>query len=163
MKSLMNNELISFTTRPIRKKDGEVDGKDYYFISVEEYNKMFDQGKLAEYTEYGGNYYGLTLDELESKLSRGHAFVIVDYVGVQQLKKIYNNCVSIILHTTKKDAIKQMKDRGDSLDLTMKRMSTYDEEIANKQYYDYAVINRYGEFDNTKKIVESIISVETGL
>lgn len=161
MKSLMDNELISFTTRP--KREGEVEGKDYYFISEEEYKKMLENDELVECTYYSGNYYGLTKEELENKLALGHAFVIVDYIGATQLLDLYDNCVTIMLHTSKEDAVQQMKDRGDSIESIRQRMLTYHNEIENKQYYDYVVINRYGHFNKTREIVKTIIEMETAI
>ena len=131
MKNIMENELISFTTRPKRK--GEVEGKDYHFITKEEYNHMLNNNELVEYVQYANNYYGLSKKEIENKLAKDHAFVIVSYEGAKQLKKVYDNCVTIILHTSKEDAVRQMLERGDSLDSINQRMLTYNIEIANKQ------------------------------
>lgn len=158
MKELMSNELISFTTRP--KREGEIDGQDYHFITREEYNNMYNNGELAEWTKYDGNYYGLSANEIKEKMSKGHGFVIVDRNGAEQMLKAYDNCVTIILHTSKEDAVKQMLDRGDKMESINKRMLTYNKEISNKQHYDYAVLNRYGEFEKTKYIVGTIISKE---
>ncbi len=158
MKSLMENELISFTTRPKRK--GEVDGKDYHFITEKEYSTMYNNKELAEYTYYDGNRYGLTKEELDNKLSKNHAFVIVDVNGMEQLKKYYDNCTTIMLHTTKEDAMKQMLNRGDSAKDIETRLKTYQRELQNKQFYDYVVLNRHGKFDTTKRVLECILTEE---
>lgn len=155
----MDNELISVTTRSMRQ--GEVEGSDYHFITNEEYIELFFNDDLIEYTEYSGNYYGLTKDELNNKLSKGNAFVIVDRNGAQQLLDSYDNCVTIILHTTKEDAVRQMKDRGDSDESIEQRMITYKQEIKNKDHYDYAVVNRYGEFEKARSIIKEIVELES--
>ena len=157
MRSLMSNELISFTTREKRK--GEVNGVDYHFIN-DQHNTLVYRNKLIEKTFYGGNYYGLTKDEVDSKLKLGHAFAIVDCNGMQQLKKYYDNCVTIMLHTTKEHAMLQMLKRGDSAHSIESRLSTFNEELSNKQFYDYCVFNKHGKFEQTRFILNSILQVE---
>lgn len=159
MRNVMSNEIISVTTR--QKRECEKDGKDYYFISKSKYNELLESRQFVEYTEYSGNYYGLTRIELFNKLKRGHAYVIVDYNGVKQLQREYGNCVTIFLHTPKEQAIQQMLIRGDSDNSIETRISTYEKEIANKKYYDYVVLNRYNEFNKTRDIVRAIVDMET--
>jgi guanylate kinase len=158
MRSLMNNEIISFTTRP--KRPHEVDGKDYIFITKEQYHDMFNKGELAEWTEYGGNYYGLTKQEIDSKLQKDHAYCIVDAHGMQQLKKLYPNTVTIFIYTSKEDAEKQMRQRGESESTIQLRLSTYEKEMLNRHLYDYVVRNNHGRLEDTIEIVRNIILAE---
>ena len=73
--------MASTTTRPQRA--GEINGKDYYFITHEESKRMEEAGEFAELAHYGGNRYGVTKKEFHEKLSTGMAFLIVQPVGME--------------------------------------------------------------------------------
>ena len=159
MRSVMTNEIISFTTRG--KRTGEQEGKDYKYITIDDFNNMKDKGKLIEFVNYNGNYYGIDSEELNYKLSKGDAFCIVDYHGMEQLKNIYNNCCTIFLYNTStSQAAKQMKIRGDKDDAIISRLKTYSDELANRKHYDYVIRNNAGKLENTIEIVKNIIQAE---
>lgn len=149
-----DREVVSVTTRPMR--DGEVNGKDYHFITSDDFFKLLNQEKLAEKTTYYASaYYGATKEEIENKLSLGNAFIVVDYHGYQQLKDIYGNrVVSIFMYTDKDEAEKRMKLRGDKNDSVEVRLSTYEAELINKNYCDYVIKNI--DFDHTVQILKNI-------
>ena len=65
---------LSMTTRKMRP--GEVDGKDYYFVSKEEFEKKIEEGKLLEHAEFVGNYYGTPLDKVNEQLDNGNEVVL---------------------------------------------------------------------------------------
>jgi guanylate kinase len=155
MRSVMNNELVSFTTRTKREK--EVEGIDYIFISELEFEKLLNTNGLIENTNYGGNYYGLTREELNSKLALGDVFFICDVVGMKQIKKIYPNTVSIFIYSSKEDCESNMRDRGDTEQNIHKRLSTYETEIENLVLYDHVVTNARGFLEDTINDVKDII------
>ena|SRR5206468_4638902 len=156
MRELMDNEILSFTTREKRKT--ETDGIDYQFISFSDFVELKDNGRLIEETNYYGNWYGITTAELSNKIRNGNAFAIVDFNGMKQLKAIYPDTVSIFIKASQEDAIRNMIDRGDSFENIKKRLVAFDEELLNRIDYDYVVTNRYGYFDETINIVHSIIA-----
>lgn len=161
MKKVMDNELISYSTRPMRQ--GETQGDPYYFITNEQFDEMYNKGEFAEYSDYVGHgyRYAISYNELKTKLSRGDAYVISDYNGLRQFKAIYPNCVSIFIYVKKEDAERQMRLRGDSEENIAKRLSTYEEEISFMYKYDHVVINRHGEMKKTiqklKRIIEGLV------
>lgn len=159
MRNLMESEIVSFTTR--EKREGESNGKDYIFISKEEYFDLLDANKLIEWTEYGGNYYGITKQELEDKLEKDHSFAIVDSYGMEQLLSLHPKCVSVFIYTSIESAREQMMDRGDRIENIENRMSTYEKEMKNKKLYDYVIRNNHRQLDRTIAIVENIIKSET--
>lgn len=76
---------ISCTTRAMRP--GEIDGRDYFFISVADFNKKRGQGSFAEWAEVHGNFYGTPLEAVQEELSNGHDLLFdVDIQGASQLK-----------------------------------------------------------------------------
>lgn len=157
MRNIMENELGSFTTR--KKRDGEVDGYDYNFISEEVYFKMKEKGELAEYTTYDGNHYGITRNEVESKLKLGDAYAVVDVEGMKQLTEYYKgSIVKIYIYTDHDVAYRNMKRRGDSVELVLKRLKTYNTELKDSKKYDYVIKNLEGRFEDTVNIFKTIVN-----
>lgn len=166
MRSLMSNELLSFTTRPMRTE--EIDGKDYEFISQNQFDAMYNSGKLVEYTTYIGNgySYGLTRKELLSKIIKGDAFFVCDSVGAKMIEDICSEyysdikIVKIFFYDDKISLGKNMRHRGDSIDTINGRLKTYDSEAQTMVGYDYVVKNKRLHLDKTLKVVRKIIAVE---
>jgi guanylate kinase len=158
MRQCMTNEVGSITSRTTR--EGEVQGVDYLFVSKEEFKELIAFDELAEWTEYAGNYYGTTKDELQSKLENGHAYVICDNHGFKQFADVYDNVVSIFLYADEDDCVDNMFDRGDSTEKVNGRISTYDKEMANKGQYDYVVKNIRGYAHATIGVINNIIHAE---
>lgn len=85
LKQVGYEAVISTTTRPIR--DGEIDGKNYYYVTREEFNDMQENGELVENIEFNGNYYGVSVTEIERVFSTGKPIVlVVEPVGLKQIK-----------------------------------------------------------------------------
>jgi guanylate kinase len=153
----MDNEIVSFTTREPRQ--GEVEGVDYQFISQEKFDELYNSNGLAEHTTYYGSAsYGITMEELTSKLAKGDAFVIVDVVGKRQLEELWDNTTSIfVFQPYPKIAIKRMELRGDSKEAIKKRLVTYEEEIANFPEYDVLLYN-VGQIESAISGFEKLVS-----
>lgn len=148
MRSIMDNEVVSFTTRSPR--EGEIDGKDYHFISESEFDYLLSTNGLAEYTEYfGGAKYGIVMSELQSKLGKGDAFVVVDYIGKQQLEAIHPSTTSIFIFTTPEEARIRMEKRGDSQESINKRLASFGKELLNVNSYDFCIYNQDGKMSRT--------------
>lgn len=158
MKSIMDNEIVSFTTRKPRAK--EIDGKDYIFISKETFEELLHINGLIEYVEYDGNYYGITKGELDEKLNKGNVFWIAEYHGMKQMKSLYNNCVTIFFFAEKYDCEERMRMRGDSESNIQKRLANYDDEILNMCHYDHVVNTSTNSKEETIEIVKDIINGE---
>ncbi|MDD4036143.1 MAG: AAA family ATPase [Bacilli bacterium] len=108
-------EAVSYTTRSIR--EGEVNGKDYWFVSKEEMSKLNQLGKLIEYVIYDDNYYGLGIDSFD--YSRDNA-VIVEPGGARMLKGALSdkfNIKMIQLDAPDEVIIERSRKRGDNPEL----------------------------------------------
>lgn len=161
MKSVMKNEVGSCTSREMRK--GEINGREYSFFTREDMQWMVDKKELAEYTEYDGNLYGTTNQELKDRLDNNHAYVICDNHGFKQFKECHDRVVSIFLYSDKEDCFDNMRfGRGDSFEKALSRIATYDEEVSNKGQYDYVVKNLRGRSLHTIAILKQIVDSETG-
>jgi guanylate kinase len=135
---------ISVTTRPIRP--GEKDGKDYYFVSLEEFKKKIDQKQLLEWEEvYPDIYYGTPISEIESA-SRQQKIIIlsIDVNGAIELKKRFKESVlTIFLDIPDIDTLKaRLRNRNtESSDELIKRLARVEYELQLKNQFDRVVMN----------------------
>ena len=151
------DECISHTTR--EKRDGEIEGKTYYYLSRERFEAMYANGEFAEKVEYDGNLYGISKKEIERVMGKGkHVFIIVEYNGYLQIKEQYPEAIGIFLYMSKEDCMANMLLRGDTLEKAQKRIATYDEEMVNREHFDYVVKNVRGKMVSTNYILNGIIS-----
>jgi guanylate kinase len=134
---------VSLTTRP--KSDAEVDGKDYWFISEQEFQERIDKGLLLEHAEVFGHLYGTPKDKVEEALEAGKDVILeIDVHGARQVQAIFPDAIMIfILPPTEKDLVKRMDNRGrEAADAAELRLSGASDEIAAAwQYYKHMVIN----------------------
>ncbi len=134
---------ISVTTRP--KSEAEVDGRDYWFISEQEFQERINKGLLLEHAEVFGHLYGTPKDEVEEAVRAGKTVILeIDVQGAKQARVIFPDAVMIfILPPTEKDLVERMDNRGrEAADVAEKRLSGASNEIAAAwQYYKHMVIN----------------------
>ena len=103
---------VSVTTRP--KAKTEVDGREYWFISKEQFQQRIDKGLLLEYAEVFGNLYGTPKDEVEQALKAGKTVILeIDAQGAKKVKTIYPDAVMIfIVPPTQRDLAERISSRG---------------------------------------------------
>ena len=150
---------ISCTTRPKRK--GEINKKDYIFISEKDFQKKIKNGDFLEYASVFGNRYG-TLRQTVNRFFNKKRDVLfdIDWQGYQQLKQSGMEVVGIfVLPPNKKELIRRLKNRGrDTTEEMKKRMSLAQNEISHFPEYDYVVVNNDLESCVTK--IQNIIIAE---
>ncbi|MFT5451172.1 MAG: guanylate kinase [Enterobacterales bacterium] len=147
---------ISSTTRLIRK--GEVNNVDYHFVSIEEFNRLIEQGDFLEHAEVFGNFYGTSKNRLNEALIQGNDLVLeIDWQGAQQIRERLPEAISIfILPPSRDELANRLTGRGqDNADIIEKRMSSAIEEISHYNEYDFLIIN--DDFDIALSDLESII------
>ncbi|MFD0049250.1 guanylate kinase [Actinomycetes bacterium NPDC127524] len=133
---------ISMTTRLPR--EGEVDGIDYFFKTREEFEALLDQGKLLEYAEFVGNYYGTPVDYVRETLDAGKdVFLEIEVQGARQVREKFPEGLFIFLAPPSLSELKnRIVTRGtESDDLIHRRMTAAKEEIELMDLYDYVVEN----------------------
>lgn len=155
IRQVMDNEVVSFTTR--NRREGEIDGVDYIYTTLDEIDRLESEGLIVERVLYAGNSYGISKVELDSKLSKGDAFVVVDFHGYQQMLEIYDQVVSVFFEIDVNDARNRMVARGDREESINSRLATYEEELSNSVYYDYVIHNEAGKQDETVEVLRQII------
>ena len=133
---------VSATTRSPRP--GEEHGKQYYFLQKEEFEELISQGKMLEYAQYVGNYYGTPREPVEQWMAQGKDVVLeIEVQGGAQIKKLMPGCVSIVILPPSMEVLeKRLRDRGTEEDATVrKRLEKAREEIPHAKDYDYVVFN----------------------
>ena len=149
---------VSMTTRA--QRPGEVDGKDYFFRSREEFEELIRNGQMLEYAEYVGNYYGTPLTYVNETLDKGiDVFLEIEVQGALQVKKKVPDGVFIFLTPPDLDELKdRLVGRGtDSEEVIRQRIERAKEEIALMREYDYAVVNDEVPLaaERVKRIIEA--------
>ena len=133
---------VSMTTRT--QRPGEVDGKDYFFRSREEFEELIRNGQMLEYAEYVGNYYGTPLTYVNETLDKGiDVFLEIEVQGALQVKKKVPDAVFIFLTPPDLNELQErLVGRGtDSEEVIAQRIERAREEIALMSKYDYAIVN----------------------
>ena len=133
---------VSMTTRA--QRPGEVDGKDYFFRTREEFEELIRNGQMLEYAEYVGNYYGTPLTYVNETLDKGiDVFLEIEVQGALQVKKKVPDAVFIFLTPPDLNELQErLVGRGtDSEEVIAQRIERAREEIALMSEYDYAIVN----------------------
>ncbi|KPL61185.1 MULTISPECIES: guanylate kinase [Bacillaceae] len=149
---------ISMTTR--KPREGEVDGVDYFFKSREDFEVLIEQGKLLEYAEFVGNYYGTPVDYVRETLDAGRdVFLEIEVQGAQQVRDKFPEGLFIFLAPPSLSELQnRLVTRGtETDDLIRGRMNTARKEIEMMNLYDYIVENDQIEHavDKIKSIVQA--------
>ncbi|HFB2048878.1 MAG: guanylate kinase [Hyphomicrobiaceae bacterium] len=157
---------VSLTTR--RPREGEVDGKDYYFVSRNEFERLRDRGDLLEWANVFGNFYGTPRDAVEETLSTGQDIIFdIDWQGMRQLQShnLKNLVKVFILPPSKLVLEKRLYKRAlDSEEVLKERMNRAALEMSYWHEYDYTIIN--DDFDRSLSTLNAIVVAErhrTGL
>lgn len=146
---------VSMTTRSPR--EGEVDGKDYYFVSKEEFKEQIKKGNLLEHAKFVNNYYGTPKDKVIEQLEEGKEVVLeIEVQGALQVKAKMTDAVYIFIAPPSWEALeKRLTSRGtESSDIIMERLTKARNEIMLASSYDYIVIN-----DEIENAVDKIIAI----
>lgn len=135
---------VSATTRAPRL--GEVDGKEYHFLSFDEFKTKKDNGDFLECFEVfsGGHWYGTLRDEVEKALNRGESVVLeIDVQGAREVLKVYPDAVTVFISPPDQDALeRRLIDRGTEDEQTrQRRLETARSELNQRHIYKYEIVN----------------------
>ena len=146
---------VSATTRQMR--EGEVDGKDYYFVSRDEFERLINDNQLLEYAEYVGNYYGTPITKINETLEAGYdVFLEIEVQGALKVRERMPEGIFIFLAPPNLAELEdRIVNRGtDSQSVIIERMQKAIEEIELMKHYDYVVVN-----DQVPNAVEKINAI----
>lgn len=133
---------ISTTTRAPRT--GEIDGVNYYFISKEQFESNIENGKMLEYAEYCGNYYGTLIEEVDSRLNEGIDVILeIEVQGALKVKSARPEAVMVFVIPPSVSELKRrlLKRGTEEEDVINKRVAKAVEEIPQAAKYDYIIVN----------------------
>jgi guanylate kinase len=155
---------VSATSRAIR--EGELNGREYYFISADDFRLMIKNNKLLEWQEvYPGSYYGTQVSEIERIAANGQYPVFdVDVVGGLNIKKMYgDNALAVFIRPPSFEILEsRLRSRAsDSEESLQKRLSKVKQELTFEQEFDQVIVN--DKLEDTLKYAEILIKCFLGL
>jgi guanylate kinase len=145
---------VSHTTRP--RRDSEEEGKDYYFISSQEFESMIAEEKLAEWAVVHGHYYGTSKLELERKGGGKDLLLDIDVQGAEQLRQKIKRAVYLfVLPPSHSELRKRLQKRGqESQESIRTRLETARKEIRAYARFDFIIVN-----DELEEAVKDMLAV----
>jgi guanylate kinase len=150
--------FVTTTTRPMRP--GEENGKQYWFITREEFEQKRDQGGFYEWADVYGNFYGPSKAEMERLRALNKPILIVmDVQGAKTIKTIHPDANIIFFDAPDTDLLRRLQERGSTTQEIEKRLAKEQEERAYKHLASLIVNNKDGELKHTlEHVVEYIQS-----
>lgn len=154
--------VVTATSRAMRP--GEIDGRDYFFVSKDDFLSMVEKDELLEHALVYGDYKGIPKKQIQEFMAKGYDIVLrVDIQGAQTLRKILGNSAVFIFIVAESELamVERLIDRRtESHEELLVRVATAREEIRHIKDFDYVVVNAKGKLDDSVKRVESIIDAE---
>jgi guanylate kinase len=154
---------VSATTREPRA--GEVDGRDYHFLTPEEFRRRLEAGDFLEHASYSGNYYGTLREEVERRLAEGRSVVLeIEVQGARQVRDAMgDDAVLIFIAPPDEAALRaRLEGRGtDSPEAIAQRLRTAEVELAARSEFPREVVN--DEVQNAASKLERLVRGELSL
>ncbi len=151
---------VSVTTR--QPREGEEDGKDYFFITKERFAAMRDAGELLEWAKVFGNYYGTPRGAVELALAKGRDMLFdIDWQGTQQLTQaVKDDLVTIFILPPSAEELRDrlVRRAQDAASIVAKRMAEAPKEISHWPEYDYVIVNE--TVSDTLEKITAILAAE---
>ena len=148
---------ISATTR--NPRIGEIDSKDYYFLTKGKFKEMIDKDLFIEWAKFTDNYYGTPVSSIKEKIEKGFKVILeIEVKGATQVKEKYPNALLIFLMPPSKEELeRRIRSRGtDDEKSISKRLKRADFEISSSSKFDYVIINNSIE-QTVEKILDLVL------
>jgi guanylate kinase len=152
---------VSATTRAPR--EGEVDSRDYHFLTEEQFQERRDAGDFLEYASYSGNHYGTLNSELDRCLAKGRSVVLeIEVQGAQQVRQTRGDSIQIFIAPPDPAVLRErLTGRGtDSAEAIDKRLKVAEQELGAQDDFDYRIVN--DDLDHAAAELESIVRKSIG-
>jgi len=153
--------VVTATTR--EKRENEVHGRDYWFVSKDEFARMIEEDELIEYAIVYGDYKGIPKWEVREALASGKDVVMrIDVQGAESVRKLAHDALLIFITCESEDELeRRLRERktetADSLSL---RIATARKELQRIEAFDYVIVNQDFHLDDTVDKVRAVISAE---
>jgi guanylate kinase len=146
---------ISYTTRGPR--NGEVEGREYHFVSVPDFLSKTESGDFLEWAEVHGNYYGTSKSWIEAEMAAGRDVLVeIDWQGAQQVRKLFPAAIGVFVLPPSLDELqRRLSGRGtDSAQTIARRMAAARDEMRHVAEFDYVIVN-----DDLQQALADLLSV----
>jgi guanylate kinase len=153
---------VSATTREPR--EGEVDGRDYHFLTREEFDRRVEAEDFLEFATYSGNRYGTLRSEVRKRLDAGHSVVLeIEVQGARQVRAAMRESIQVFIAPPDPAVLRErLESRGaDSAAAIDARLEVAEQELAAQDEFDYRVVN--ADLDRAGADLEGIVRAELGL
>ncbi|HEY7949864.1 MAG TPA: guanylate kinase [Solirubrobacterales bacterium] len=153
---------ISATTREPR--EGEVDGRDYHFLTPEEFDRRIAAEDFLEFATYSGNRYGTLRSEVRRRLEQGHSVVLeIEVQGARQVRAAMRESVQVFIAPPDPASLRhRLESRGtDSLEAIDSRLEVAEQELAAQDEFAHRVVN--DELERAAGELEGIVRAELGV
>jgi guanylate kinase len=153
--------VVTATTRP--RRDNEVDGRDYFFVSKDEFARMIDEDELIEYAIVYGDYKGIPKQQVRDALASGKDVIMrIDVQGAESVRKLAPEAMLIFITVdSEEELFNRLRERKtETADALKLRMATARKELQRVNDFDYVVLNRDFHLDDTVDTIRAIIQAE---
>ncbi len=133
---------VSYTTRKMR--EGEFNGRDYFFVSIRQFKDLIEKGEFLEYAEVHGNFYGTSLNRVKTETEMGRDVILeIDIQGADSVKNKISEAVGIFIMPPSFEVLKNRlirRETENSADLSL-RLKNSAKEVRHYKDFEYVVIN----------------------
>lgn len=153
--------VVTATTRP--RRNNEIHGKDYFFVSKEEFARMIDEDELIEHAMVYGDYKGIPKQQVREALATGKDVVMrIDVQGAESVRKLAPQALMIFIATeNEEDLVRRLTTRKtETVDSLALRIATARKELNRVEAFDYVIVNREFHLDETVDTIRAIIDAE---
>lgn len=153
--------VVTATTRP--RRPNEVHGRDYWFVSNDEFARMIEENELIEYAIVYGDYKGIPKDQVRQALASGHDVIMrLDVQGAETVRRLAADALLIFITVESEDELvhrlqERQTETSDSLSI---RIATARKELKRMEAFDYVITNHDYRLDHTVDVVRAIIEAE---
>jgi guanylate kinase len=153
---------VSATTREPRA--GEVDGRDYHFLTPEEFSHRIEREDFLEFATYSGNRYGTLRSEVRKRLDAGHSVVLeIEVQGARQVRAAMRESIQVFIAPPDPSVLRErLESRGaDSATAIDARLEVAEQELAAQDEFAYRIVN--ADLERAAADLEGIVRAELGL
>ena len=157
------NLMFAVTTNTRSMREGEIEGKDYYFVSKSEFERMIRAGEFVEHALVYGDHKGVTKRSINRAIDSGRDVLLrVDVQGAATIKTIYENAILFFLMSeSNEQLLGRLEGRRSETSESMKeRIATAVDEYTKKDVFDHIVVNRKNDLDSTAGMILETIKLE---
>jgi len=153
--------IVTATTRP--RRANEVNGRDYFFVSKEEFARMIDEDELIEYAVVYGDYKGIPKQQVREALASGKDVMMrVDVQGAETVRKLVPNAILIFMTVDNEQELeRRLRERKtETVEELALRIATARKELQRVDAFDYVVVNADDHLDQAVDTIQAIITSE---